>query len=179
MPEEVQGPLGLQLFYLEGGRPCEKRAVFMSCEDTAPPGGCWLLSSHNFTRKHNDSKAISGRQICPWEEGKADLLTAQSGDLGNVLLDCRAEDTLYKDPMLPAPRMYLKNWQSCQMACDESDACEAYSYKVNTDPPGGCWLFRNMKYGRNIRDKAALSGRKYCKIPLDEIPLSAGGQLVT
>ena len=85
--------------------------------------------------------------------------------MGQVALDCRAPDVLYTDPMLPAPKMYLAKWQDCQVACDDSESCEAYSYKNNTDPPGGCWLFRNMKYGTNHSDVEALTGRKYCKIP--------------
>ena len=70
---------------------------------------------------------------------------------------------------LPAPKMYLEKWEDCQAACDSSDACEAYSFKSDTTPKGGCWLFRTLKYGTKIADDKAITGRKWCKIPSTQL----------
>ena len=135
-------------------------------KDTAPNGGCWLIPSHNFTRSRKDSYAISGLDECPWKKlSDSQELEAKAGDPGSVVLDCRANHTVYKDLRLPSPKMHVKRWEDCQIACDDSDACEAYSYKEDTNPSGGCWLFRNLKYGSRIPDENAITGRKYCKIP--------------
>ena len=135
-------------------------------EDTSPTGGCWMLPSHNFTRFHQDRYAISGQDQCPWKKlSDSDKLEAEIGDPGAVILDCRAQRTLYKDLRLPSPKMYLEKWEDCQVACDDSDDCEAYSYKKDTSPPGGCWLFRTLKYGTRIPDDEAVTGRKWCQIP--------------
>lgn len=135
-------------------------------EDTSPTGGCWMLPSHNFTRFHQDRYAISGQDQCPWKKlSDSDKLEAEIGDPGTVILDCRAQRTLYKDLRLPSPKMYLEKWEDCQVACDDSDDCEAYSYKKDTSPPGGCWLFRTLKYGTRIPDDEAVTGRKWCQIP--------------
>ena len=124
-----------------------------------------MLPSHNFTRFHRDRYAISGRDQCPWKKlSDSDKLGAKIGDPGKVILDCRAKRTLYKDLRLPSPKMYLAKWEDCQVACDDSDDCEAYSYKKDTSPPGGCWLFGTLKYGTRIPDDEAVTGRKWCQI---------------
>eukprot|EP00434_Breviolum_minutum_P023636 symbB.v1.2.020849.t1/scaffold1711.1/size185425/12 len=137
-------------------------------QDTTPNGGCWMLPSNGtqFTQFHKDRYTISGLAKCDWETVTDTVeLEAKAGEQGKVILDCRANHTLYNDMELPAPKMYLEKWEDCQAACDSSDACEAYSFKSDTTPKGGCWLFRTLKYGTKIADDKAITGRKWCKIP--------------
>lgn len=142
------------------------------CKDTTPNGGCWMLPSNGtqFTQFHKDRYTISGLAKCDWETVTDTVeLEAKAGEQGKVILDCRANHTLYNDMELPAPKMYLEKWEDCQAACDSSDACEAYSFKSDTTPKGGCWLFRTLKYGTKIADDKAITGRKWCKIPSTQL----------
>ena len=72
---------------------------------------------------------------------------------------------LGKDPMLPAPSMYVANWATCAENCAKSLTCQEYSFKSDTAPTsGGCWLFNKADVDVEA-DPKAVTASKACKAP--------------
>ena len=75
---------------------------------------------------------------------------------------CVKESVLSKDALLPLPSNYQANWEACQKSCAESMLCDSFTFKSDTVPAGGCWLFPKTASLNDVPDAKAVSGPKAC-----------------
>ncbi len=76
---------------------------------------------------------------------------------------CARTGMLLQDSLLPAPVEWTETAEKCQQTCQTSKTCTLFSWKADSNPAGGCWLFpeRSSPLGQ-ISDPKASSGPKEC-----------------
>lgn len=78
-----------------------------------------------------------------------------------VSSSCVEKGMAYKDPFLPAPGIFVANWEDCQAKCSKDLLCKTFSFKKDTVPAGGCWLI-SATNSKKEADAEAVSGPKTC-----------------
>ena len=91
---------------------------------------------------------------------------------------CVKEAVLAKDPLLPIPSIYQASWEACQKSCEESLLCQSFSFKSDTAPAGGCWLFPKTASLKDVEDAKAVTGPKICAKVADVAPVAPAGDKV-
>ena len=91
------------------------------------------------------------------------VLIALAPFLAKASTPCVKHSVLAKDPLLPAPSVYAESWTSCQKSCQESLLCSTFSFKKDTSPEGGCWLFPKTATLKEEEDIGAFTGPKACE----------------
>ena len=76
---------------------------------------------------------------------------------------CIKTGMLLQDSLLPAPVSWTETAEKCQQTCQTSKTCTLFSWKADSNPVGGCWLFPERSSPlRQISDPKATSGPKEC-----------------
>ena len=76
---------------------------------------------------------------------------------------CIKTGMLLQDSLLPAPVSWTETAEKCQQTCQTSKTCNLFSWKADSNPVGGCWLFPERSSPlRQISDPKATSGPKKC-----------------
>eukprot|EP00435_Cladocopium_sp_Y103_P009348 s980_g2.t1 len=92
----------------------------------------------------------------PAKSKHADML-----DDSNV--GCLRKGVVLQDTLLPVPLQYTSSAAGCQQKCQASKTCSLFTWKKNTKPTGGCWLFPEPAAPMAQKaDPNATSGAKDC-----------------
>ena len=75
---------------------------------------------------------------------------------------CLKKGVVLQDLLLPAPLQWTASAALCQQKCEESKSCSQFTWKNNTNPVGGCWLFQAGSSPMQVADGNATSGAKDC-----------------
>lgn len=76
---------------------------------------------------------------------------------------CLRKGVVLQDSLLPVPVQWTSSAAECQQKCLASKGCSLFTWKKNTKPTGGCWLFPEPAAPMaQMADPNATSGAKDC-----------------